>query len=535
MNESPNTMIEALKIITEFLSNSSISIFLLVLLIVCREAISSLISRLTSFSFKNRDSMLGMKAAAPSEGNENIKELLSADEKPSPEEKDSKTDEVDGKERKWFSEMYKALEEENLDDAEKIFKEYALNEKDEVKLEENKASYLYFRFKEGKDNLAIEELEDLARTVKTEDSKFTILTLLSFCLRDSMQYGKEIEVWRSAVKEIESESLKTRAIANLANALNKEDGAIEAKKLIVERLSSAVDDTQKSTLYEALSKIEQSLGNKSISIYCKDKSLEFDVNNRDELFNSAYAASDEDIDEISISNYIKLIRIDDKNSTALNNLGVRAQGAGLKIKAVDNYKKSSDYNNTLAMANQGYLLLEAGFADEADKIAKQALDLDNPHQNVHSLIAAINDKKQEQNEGWDKLREKSLSRQKMIRKYTEQYYLGNSNLLKGDWLIHNTYPTSITIEKDIIKAAWVESAGVLSGGSSDAELIGKVSGSTFEGTYTRKRNESTLLGGLSGNTNQSCIGYISDDGNEIKIASPKLKDSFTLCLSKPKA
>jgi tetratricopeptide (TPR) repeat protein len=538
MNESANTIIEALKIVTDFLSNNLKTLVLLALLIICRDAISNFISRLTSLSFKKGDSTLGMEAASPSDGKDNTKELPSPDEEPSSEEKDSQIEKVESKEGEWFSKMHSAFEEKRFDDAEAIFKKYALDEKDEVKLEENKTIYLYFRFEKAKDNKAIEELKDLARTAKTEESKFNSLEWLSLCFRDSMQYGKEIELWRSALEETESESLKTRAIVNLAYVLNKEDKSTEAKKLIIERLSSTVDDTQKSRLYEALSNIEQTFGNKSLSIYCKDKSLEFDANNRDELFNSAYAASNEDIDEISISNYIKLIRIDEDNSTALNNLAVRAQEAGLKIKAVENYKKSAGYNNTLAMANQGYLLLDAGFTDEAENIARQALKFSDPHQNVHSLIAAINEQKQEQTKDWNKLREKSLNRQKDIRQYTEQYYLGNPESLKGDWLVSNTYPTTIKIEESVIKATWAESAGLLGGGSSyTVELEGKVFGSTFEGKYTRRKDDSspnTLLG-FSENTTQSCIGYISDDGNKFKLISTELKNNFSLSFFRPKA
>jgi tetratricopeptide (TPR) repeat protein len=537
MNESPNTIIEALRIVTEFLSNNSIEIVFLVLLLICRDAIANFISRLTSFSFKKGDSTLGMEAATPSDDKETIKGIPSADEKPSPEDKESQVDEIEGKEGRWFYEMHRAFSEKRFEDADAVFKKYALDENDELKLEENKALYLYFRFDKAKDNQAVEELKGLARTAKTEKSKFNSLLWLSFCLADSMQYGKEIELWRSAFEETQSESLKTRAIIKLAYALKKDDKSIEAKKLLVERLSNAVDDAQISSLYEALSSIEQTLGNKSLSVYCKDKSLEFDVNNRDELFNSAYAASNEDIDEISISNYIKLIRIDDDNSTALNNLGVRAQKAGLKIKAVENYKKSSSYNNTLAMANQGYLLLDSGFTEEAENIAKKALELDDPHQNVHSLIAAINEKKEEENKEWEKLREKSLDRQKIIRKYTAQYYIGNPDLLKGDWLVRKTHPTTITIEKDVIKAIWTEPAGALEGSSYEAELTGIVSGSTFEGKYTRKKSDNspnTLLG-IYGNASQSCIGYVLNDGDQIKIISTKLKDDLSLYLSRPKA
>ena len=537
MNESPNTMIEALKIVTEFLSSNSTTIVLIILLFICRDAISNFISRLTSFSFKKGDSTLGMEAVAPSDGKETIKENPSADEKPSPVEKDSQVDEAEEKEEQWFFEMNSAFSERRFDDADAVFKKYELNEIDELKLEKNKALYLYFRFEKAKDNNAVEELEKLARTAKTEESRFNSLTWLSFCLKKSMQYGKEIELWRSELQKTQSETLKTRAIVNLADALNKDDKSIEAKKLLVKRLSSGISDSQKSSLYETLSLIEQTLGNKSLSIYCKDKSLEFDVNNRGELFSSAYAASNEDIDEISISNYIKLIRIDDNNSNVLNNLGARAQEAGLKIKAVENYKKSSSYNNTLAMANQGYLLLGAGFTDEAKNIAKKALELDDTHQNVHSLIAAIDDKKQEQNKEWDKLREKSLDRQKIIRKYTELYYIGNPDSLKGNWQVGNIYPTTITIEKNIMKAIWVEPSGALGGGSYEAELKGKVSGSTFEGKYIRKRDDNSLNTVLSftGDIDQSCIGYVSDDGNQFNLISTELKDNFSLCLIRPKA
>ncbi len=536
MNESPNTTIEALKIITEFFSQNSITIVLLVLLIICRKAISDFISRLTSFSFKNGKSTIGLEAVAPTESKDLSKEPPSADEKPSSEEPDSQIGEVEKKEGNWLSEVHKAFDEGRFDDAEKTFKNYALDEKDEVKLQENKAFYLYIRFEKAKDNSAIEELEVLARSAKTEDSKIEILMWLSFILSDSMQYGKEINLWQSALAETKSEILKTKIIGNLAHALDKGDKPAEAKSLLIKRLTTTTDDAQKSALYNAISTIETSLGNKILSIYCKDKSLEFDTNNRNELFNSAYAASNEDIDEISLSNYIKLIRIDGDNSTALNNLGVRAQEAGLKIKAIENYKKSTDFDNTLAMANQGYALLQEGFADEAENIANRAIELGNPHKNVYSLISKINENKEEQDKKWVTLQENSLERQKIIREYTEQHYLGSPNSLKGGWLVDSIHPTTILIENEIIKANWVEPERGLSSAEYTAELIGKVSGSTFEGKLTRKRNQgdTNALLGLGGNTEQSCIGYISKIGHEIKLVSSKSKDVFSLCLTKSK-
>jgi len=75
MNESPTMAIDALKIITEFLSNNSLTIVFLVLLIICKDAISGFISRLTSVKYKTGESELGMEAAAPSEKKENSSDL----------------------------------------------------------------------------------------------------------------------------------------------------------------------------------------------------------------------------------------------------------------------------------------------------------------------------------------------------------------------------------------------------------------------------------------------------------------------------
>ena len=537
MTETPNTAIELAGIITGFLSENSISILLLVLLIICKDAISSFISRLTSFSFKKGDSELDLSAVTQTNDNEKKEVgLTNAYEKPVEHSEESKIEDK-AKEGNWYSKMHSALEDGQVEAAEAVFKEYAVNEKDEIELEKNKATYLFFRFEKGKDNSAIDDLEELARTAKTEVSKLHVLTLLSFCLEDGMQNKKEIEIWEKALKEIQSQPLVTKVLVNLAYSLNKDNQSSEARKLLVDRLSQIKENEQKSAVFEALSEIEESLGNKTVSIYCKDKSLEYDPNNRDKLLSSAYIADNEGIDDIAISNYLKLIRIDSDNASALNNLGVRAQKAGLKIKAIENYKKAASHENTLAMANQGYSLLGAGFAEEAKEIANKALKLEDAHENVHSLIAEISKKKKEQESEWNTLSEKSFNRQKLIRIYTEQYYLGDSKKLVAKWLAKDSFLTNIEISNGKLEASWEEPASTSGGSTYTAKLSGSVSGSTFLGQYTRKENgdsPNTFLGSR-GDTSNKCIGFISDDGDKLTLIGPKINDDFSLSLSRTKA
>lgn len=534
MNITPNIAIEITKILTDFLSENRYHLILLFLLIAYRVPISNVISRLISFTFKKGNSELAVKASAPIyENDAAAKNISDADEKPAKQDEDEQVQDKT-KDEGWFSEMYSALDSGDLEAAETAFKKYALDEKDEVKLEENKAIYLFLKYEKGGDNFAIDELEELVQKAKTDESKFNSLTWLSICLSDSMQYKKDVKVWENAISEIESEPFKSKAIVNLAYAMDKDNESIKARQLLIKRLLEVKEDNLKAGIYKALSKIENTLGNKTISIYCKDKCLEYDPNNKTELFNSAYDASNEDIDDISISNYLRLVRIDGKNSTAFNNLGVRAQEAGLKIKAVENYKKAAGLENTLAMANQGYLLLASGFTEDADKIAKKALALEDTHKNVHSLIAAIDKKKEDENKEWEKLSDNSLRRQELIRTYTEQYYLGSPKSLQGEWFVNGITKIKIEIYNDKLEATWEELASALEKSNYSVKLTGKVSGSTFSGQYTKRKigdSTKTVLG-FNGNISNDCIGFLSNGVGDLILIATKIKSDFTLRLTK---
>jgi tetratricopeptide (TPR) repeat protein len=529
-------MIDLLKITTEFLTSNSNSILFVIVILIFRKPISDLIPRISKFTYKQGGASVGLETLAPLGGASPAKSTPSTDEKPITNDPNSKIDEIEASEGASFSLIHKAFDEGRFEDAKAAFEQYSLKEEDKVELHIHQGFYQYLRFAKAKDNSAIEELRELARKADTEDSKFNSLVWLSFCFDLGMEYARQVELWRSALVEIKSEKLKNRIIINLAIALNDNTKSTEAKSVLVERLLATFDNDQKSALYEALSIVEKSLGQNSLSIYCRDKSLEFDANNRDKLFNSAYEASEEGVDDISISNYIKLLKIDNDNSIATNNLGARAQEADLKIKAIENFKKASVLNNTLAMANQGYALLGAGFDDEAEKLANKALKTDNPHKNIYSLVTAINEAREKEDKEWAELKEKSLERQKIIRRYTDQFYHGNPKSLEGDWVVDNAGTTKITIVHGMISASWAERAAIFESGSFTAEINGRVSGSTFEGKFIRKRDvdsPQTLLGG-GGEVHQECIGYISEEGNQIIITSPKLMDSFSRRLSKSK-
>lgn len=539
MDGTNNTSVEVVKLITEFLTENSRVIGFLIFLSIFRKSISNFISRVINFYFKRGKSEFGMNAASPTASNEEVNDGASRSEERPPEQDNESEFESRAIEEDWFVEMHRAFGEMRIDDAEAIFKGYAIDERNQERLEKNKAIYLYFRYKRGKDDSAINQLEDLARTGTTEESRFDCLEWLSIALIDSSQNKRNIKIWQDATEYLKKGLLVTKSIVNLAYALDRDDRHDKAKELLVDRIPNASEDEEKSLIFKGLSKIEASLANGTMSIYCKDKALEYDLNNRDALFDVAYSASNEDLDDISISNYVKLIRIDSDNSAALNNMGVQALEAGLPIEAIGYYKKAAGNGDTLAMANQGYSLLKSGLAEDAEKLAKQALEMDDVHPNIHSLIASINNKKEEQKEKWSKLTEKSINRQKLIRRYTHQYYVGDPKDLEGRWVTERNVVVNVRVNDGRLEASWQESAGGLAGlaGEPDtAKLTGSVSGSTFCGLYWRGESgdkPNTLLA-LGGKVNKSCLGLLDEEKEKLLVISTKVDDEFSVNLSRKK-
>jgi tetratricopeptide (TPR) repeat protein len=275
---------------------------------------------MTSLSFKNGDSSLGIQAGLPTKEE---KEVVHSGVDESPVVAVNEIDTAIPQEQgDWFSTVHKALDEGRMKDAEKAFNEYFIGEKNKEDAKKNKALYLYYKYIQGKDDSALDDLIELVSSIQEEDIKSDVAEWLSLCYRDSLQHSKEIALWEKEVKEYQSPVNKTKAVVNLAYALERDEQMAEARELLVKHLKSTEEEKLRSTIFAALAKVENSLGNKRLGVFCKDKSIEFDPNNRDKIFNSAHAASNEGQDGLAISNYLRLIKLDHNYTSALNNLGV---------------------------------------------------------------------------------------------------------------------------------------------------------------------------------------------------------------------
>ncbi|MEZ9763518.1 hypothetical protein AB4278_11455 [Vibrio splendidus] len=524
MSEVSDQDTDNLLIFTNFISDNMIWIVILVIIVVYRKGFSDLLTRLTGFDLSNGNSKVGVQAAAPS--------ITSTNESKAIEQTDSSQDvpeettiHVKPDEKDWFPAVNQALDIDDLTKAEAIFEMYKVEEKDPKKLFKSKCVFQYLMYRRGNVSNSLLLLEQLTDKIededKDEDHRFYCLIWLSWALSETEQFEKEIALWTKALNKFESESFKVKVVVELALAYKNNNQLDPAKKVLLDTLTSTNASKNISVLFVSLSAIEEKLGNVLHATFCLDKAVEYNPENLDGMFNAAYSASNNKAPELAICNYNLLTKVSPNNALALNNLGVATSEAGLTIKSVENYRLAAQKENTLAMSNQGYSLLNAGFIDEAEEIADKALKLENTHTNIFDLKSRIEEKRKEEKKKWEELLSNSTKQQVNIRKYTDKYYQGKLSELVGTWVLNKSI--EIKIESgNILNVEW-ETALELLGQKFQCEVTGSIHNATFTGVFSKKPLGRTSQNLFFDQQDRSieCFGYV--DKNSL-IIFPRSND-----------
>lgn len=507
-----------LSIALNFLSTNMLYFVILIVVILLRKSLSSFIAKLTSMVYKSKDSELQLSTETRPQAYEN--ELIPFERKQSEKISDSNPDVVVDN---WKTKVEEAINICDFDLALEVFKEYEYQEKNSEIITKEKAIFLYDIFKGGHQDYALEQLNKLIGD-SLEDTKFEYLFSLSSCYNLMGNYKLSEELWRNNIENFESENLKTFSTIKLCMTLSKQDKIPLAKEIIIEKLKSAVDKKDKYELYISLSELENKSGDSVLSTFCKNKSQEY-VFNINDLFDSAYSASQNHLVDIAVSNYISILKADSKNAGAMNNLGVEALEKKFLIEAVDNYSLAAELGNTLAMANRGFMLLDAGFHKEAEDLVDIALNSPVVHENIHKLKAKIISSKNESKEKWEELTYKYESRKLLFRTYIEKYYLGSKESLYGEWLnISDDITYSNTIDSEQLCLSWdVDSR------STSCKIVGVITGSSFRGVYSEERGENNngrvYVKRNLGDT--QCFGYLTED-NKLLIVPKDINSNMNV-------
>ena len=314
-----------------------------------------------------------------------------------------------------FSTMIDAFKDSNFTKAEHAYKEYRAEAQSDDERREIDAFYLHLRYIKAADSGALAKLRELASHTST---KTNVLRWLAYCYSSTKDYSKAREAYteaRDSADEINA-ALLTRDIADCWAEEGDPDQGLEE---VILKLREVEQDDAKLHLYKSMASMYQAKGSKRMRAIALEKALQFAPRDMNIRFSAAYAQSQAKLSAVSITNYDTLLKLEPKQSVSQNNLGVECQGLGLRFNAVAYYKKAADEDNTLAMSNLAYLLMNMGFYKEADDELSRAGQLPNPHENVASAKVQLEKKRREELEKWNNVIEVGARQQQFLREFAQ--------------------------------------------------------------------------------------------------------------------
>lgn len=354
------------------------------------------------------------------------------------------------------------------------------------------------------------------------------------CLQLTKQYEKAIKFIEKEIEPIPNLAVKTNLTVRLAQIYTETSDLQKAKDLVIvliEKLEMIDDDSTDTHLHSAylqLAEIEKKNNNNFNCALCLDKAAEYSPSDTNLIFNAAYETSNVALTALEVSNYSHLINLDVKNSNIFNNIGVTTDRLNLNLVSGKYYNNAVELGNSLAMANIGGLLLDAGLYVQTEEIIKKALSLGNPHENIFQLATRLNSEKEIQFKKWMEIIERSHVKQRSIRKYTRSYYCDNKKLpTHQHWIDDKGIKVSTLITKNKLELCWESEADHIS-------LTASIVHSSFSGKYNEKKKNvhNSLIGIMNKDISIDCLGFYDFDSEQILIISPLVDNDFSRILNK---
>ncbi|EOB6242440.1 tetratricopeptide repeat protein [Vibrio vulnificus] len=427
-----------------------------------------------------------------------------------PAAKSSKVEEQESE--GWVAACLSAFDSRDINKAKDIFRQHQGNEGDDKQLYRDKTFFLIMMFEAGYGVEAISELERHAKNAEDEKQKLDALVQLSkFLIRDK-QYDRAIDMWLSARNDILNNELAIKLEIAMAEVYLNKGEPSTSKDHLINALRSSDDANTRADVYKMLAEAEKKLGNSDLAACCLDRYTQLRPDDLNGLFASAYSAAETNITELAVYNYELLVNRCPSHPFAWNNLGVEAQKLNFPISSVNNYKKATEQENSLAMANLGYKLLHAGYTDEAENYARKAQEYESVHQNVYKLLSDIEWQKETEQTRWNELQATSYKKQALYRKFTEKHYLGVPQNFVGTWVLESEGCEIVIDTCHYVDKQWTTTMNEGEKIKAEYSLVGRIYGEAIIATYRKTHPYNSYLY-LTRPTDEvlSCFGFIEND------------------------
>jgi len=312
---------------------------------------------------------------------------------------------------------------------------------------------------------------------------------------------------------------------------NKKDADIIIAKM--KALAIKIEDGGIS-LISALRKVADYEGDTDHIFGLTERLLYLQPSDTDARFTLAYKYSQANQDDVSLFHYLR-IPFQERSAATWNNLGVEFDHFDLPGKSVEAYRKAEELDETLAMSNLAYKLINAGFLYEAEELCKKAMNIKAYHKNVSHTISRIKDIPEEET----KKEKEIVDKAKPLCEFYKEF---GDTLLKADAPAHDGQwqgpkcKLRVTIDGNQFKAegSYEQPTSILelmAHGMSPSSMLpkkaqyriryeGNVTGRTVKCTMTREKvGEPVTMSGLLGGPIKELdvLMILSEPLTEIKV------------------
>ena len=347
--------------------------------------------------------------------------------------------------------MFVAFSSRNIKEGEEIFKKIQESETDAVEKLRNEIRHLLFRYNYASDTSAMSKLKDLAE--QKEVSSFAQY-VIGHCYEKAGDFEKAAKAYEISAQDIQKEERRASIIVSVARCLFKSGEHKEAFGKVMNELGKLTSHNAVAKLYEGLASLYELKQDPELQAIALEKAIENRPNDTDLHFTAAYSYSEREFDALTLLHYKTLLRFTPDNDAALNNIAHAYALLEMPMRAVKFFKKSTEFDNTLAMSNLAERFTHAGFAEEALQILDKAKQQTDMHAKVGSAISEISEKEETESKTEELMLNSASEQQKFLLSFAEAYFPEKPDLpnFKGVWQSADGIEMTITQSEDQIEA-----------------------------------------------------------------------------------
>jgi len=352
---------------------------------------------------------------------------------------------------------FTVLKELKFDEAKSIFERILEKEPNEGERKKRILNNFYWRHMYG-DTKSFDEFEEYITKIDgNNELKANINNISSLFYLDSGNSQKAIELLFNAINltsVLEDKAFFASRLSTIYYDIGEKEKAIE---ILLEYLSLLNTRKSKFQLFRSISLFYKKEGEKFLESLAYQKALECQPNDISLLFDAAFTYSqvENKFKDVGLLLYKKMIAINPKHESALNNLGVAYKNLELPFKSVNYYKEALDVDSSIAASNLAYLLMDQGFEKEAEEYLINAQKKEDVHDNVFTAASSLKSRLSNENDKEEKVIAKAEKKFRFLNAFGDSAF--SFEIIKLDnstkWR-YEEVEVKVDYEKDIINITW---------------------------------------------------------------------------------